>query len=150
MARESVAVFWDYENLSPAGSKCSGFDIVKNITTIAHQYGDVKLLKAYEECHTNAGVHTQRLRSELQCAGVSLTDCPHNGRKEVADRMLTVDLLAFAIDNPAPATIILITNDRDFVYAVSVLRLRRYRVILVAQPSGSATLKAQASMWLDW
>jgi hypothetical protein len=28
------------------------------------------------------------LRSELQSSGVSLTDCPHNGRKNVADQMI--------------------------------------------------------------
>lgn len=59
-------------------------------------------------------------------------------------------MLAFAIDHPAPATVILITNDRDFVYAVSVLRLRRYRVILIARPLASISLRSQASVWLDW
>ncbi|KAF7978115.1 hypothetical protein HWV62_1534 [Athelia sp. TMB] len=145
--RESVAIFWDYENLNPSHTH-SGFEIVRNIREIAHQYGDVKIFKAYQECTT--GAKNQRLRSEFQCAGVSLTDCPHNGGKEVADRMLAADMLAFAIDVPAPATIILITNDRDFVYAVSLLRLRQYRVILVGTSRGSASLKAQASVWLDW
>ena len=61
-----------------------------------------------------------------------------------------VDMLAYAIDNPAPATIVLISGDRDFVYAVSVLRLRRYRVVLVAPNSAHASLKSQASSVLDW
>lgn len=51
--------------------------------------------------------------------------------------MILVDMLAFAIDNPAPgkqesyakklvATICLISGDRDFVYALSTLRNRKY------------------------
>ena len=59
-------------------------------------------------------------------------------------------MLTYAIDNPAPATIVLISGDRDFVYAVSVLCLRRYRVVLVAPNSAHASLKSQASSVLDW
>ena len=59
-------------------------------------------------------------------------------------------MLAYAIDNPAPSTVILISGDRDFAYALSVLRLRRYRVILVTLPNAHATLTAQASVCFDW
>ena len=34
---------------------------------------------------------------------VSLTDTPHNARKDAADKMILVDMLAFAIDQPPPA-----------------------------------------------
>lgn len=61
-----------------------------------------------------------------------------------------VDMLTYAIDNPAPATIVLISGDRDFVYAVSVLRLRKYRVVLVAPHCAHASLKSQASAVLNW
>lgn len=61
-----------------------------------------------------------------------------------------VDMLTYAIDNPAPATVVLISGDRDFVYAVSVLRLRRYRVVVVAPYTAHASLKSQASTVLDW
>lgn len=44
---------------------------------------------------------TLTLRSELQSSGVSLIDCPHNSRKNVADSMLACDLVCFALDNPA-------------------------------------------------
>jgi hypothetical protein len=27
-------------------------------------------------------------RSELQSSGVSITDCPHNGKKDVVDKMI--------------------------------------------------------------
>lgn len=58
--------------------------------------------------------------------------------------------MAFVIDNPAPATIILITDDRNFVYPVSILRMRRYRVVLISPASLHTSLKQQASTVLDW
>ena len=43
-----------------------------------------------------------------------------------------VDMMAHAMDNPAPSTIILISGDGDFAYAVSVLASRQYRIIILA------------------
>ena len=59
-------------------------------------------------------------------------------------------MLAYAIDNTAPSTIVLISGDRDFAYALSVLRLRRYRVILITLPSAHASLVSQATLHFDW
>ncbi|TBU50101.1 NYN domain-containing protein [Dichomitus squalens] len=146
---EHVAIFWDYENCAPPTST-PGYDVVSNIRQVAHEYGSVKLFKAYLELSEQSSSKSIGLRSELQSCGVSLTDCPHNGRKDVADKMMIVDMLTYAIDNPAPATIVLISGDRDFVYAVSVLRLRRYRVVLVAPNCAHASLKSQASAVLNW
>lgn len=56
---------------------------------MAKPYGSVKSLKAYlaiTDQFTVARAIT--LRSEFQASGVSLIDCPHNGRKEVADKMI--------------------------------------------------------------
>ncbi|KAH9951356.1 NYN domain-containing protein [Amylocystis lapponica] len=146
---EHVAVFWDYENCAPP-SGVPGYDIVNSIRQIAHRFGSIKLFKAYLELSELSSPKSLSLRSELQSCGVSLTDCPHNGRKDVADKMMIVDMLTYAIDTPAPATIILISGDRDFVYAVSVLRFRRYRVVLLAPGKTHASLKAQASEVLHW
>lgn len=62
----------------------------------------------------------------------------------------SVDMLAFAGDNPIPATIVLITGDGDFLYAVSTLRLRKYRLILLAPRMSSASLKFQATALYAW
>ena len=59
-----------------------------NIRCIAHQYGVIKIFKAYLEISEQSSPKTLALRSELQSCGVSLTDCPHNGRKDVADKMI--------------------------------------------------------------
>ena len=62
-----------------------------------------------------------------------------------------MDMLAFAIDHPTPATIILISGDRDYAYAVSTLKLRKYQVILVVpSPQSSLCLQSQASLVIDW
>ncbi|TFK90967.1 DUF537-domain-containing protein [Polyporus arcularius HHB13444] len=145
----SVAIFWDYENCALPALE-PPYTIVNRIRRLAHQYGSVKSFKAYLEYPEQASLKSVNLRSELQSCGVSLIDCPHNGRKDVADKMMMIDMMAHAIDTPAPSTIILISGDRDFVYAVSVLRLRQYRVVLFAPRAAHGSLKAQASAVFNW
>ena len=70
----------------PAPTSASGYSIVNNIRSIAQIFGSVKLFKAYLEVTEPS--RAVLLRSELQSSGVSLTDCPHNGRKDVADKMI--------------------------------------------------------------
>lgn len=62
----------------------------------------------------------------------------------------TVDLLAFALDHTLPATIVLISEDRSLTYAVSILRLRRYRVVLIAQSSVHVGLRMRSSAFANW
>ena len=59
-------------------------------------------------------------------------------------------MLAYAIDNPAPSTIVLISGDRDFAYALSILRFRRYRIVLITHSNAHQSLRAQASTSFDW
>ena len=62
--------------------------IVNRIRDLAHQYGSVKTFKAYVEYPEQMSPKALALRSELQSCGLSLIDCPHNGRKDVADKMI--------------------------------------------------------------
>jgi len=106
---DTVAVFWDYgaffvpifyivllsilflkplENCS-APSNGSGFAIASNIFSLARPFGSIKVFKAYLEISDQPPFsRSLALRSELQSSGVTLVDCPHNGRKEVADKMI--------------------------------------------------------------
>jgi hypothetical protein len=59
-------------------------------------------------------------------------------------------MLAYAIDNQPPSTIVLISGDRDFAYGLAMLRLRRYRVVLVTLSNAHPSLRAQASLCFDW
>uniref|UniRef100_K3WNW5 NYN domain-containing protein n=1 Tax=Globisporangium ultimum (strain ATCC 200006 / CBS 805.95 / DAOM BR144) TaxID=431595 RepID=K3WNW5_GLOUD len=139
-----MAIFWDIENCTvPSGM--TGHVVVQHIRDALHEYGSTICFKAYFDFET--GLVTSTLRSQLQGGGVSLTDAPHNRHKEAADKMLLVDMLTFAIDNPVPATIVLISGDSDFGYALSVLANRNYTVILITQHTG---LPTQANILLDW
>ena len=64
--------------------------------------------------------------------------------------VLPVDILAHAIDFPPPSTVILISGDRDFSYAVSTMRLRGYRVVLLAPGAAHSSLRSQASVVYEW
>lgn len=72
-----------------AAAHISGYEIVRKIRHVAHDFGSIKLFKAYLELsEPAANSKSLNLRSELQLSGVSLTDTPHNGRKDVADKMM--------------------------------------------------------------
>ncbi|KAF9533396.1 NYN domain-containing protein [Crepidotus variabilis] len=141
---DDVAIFWDYENC-PIPSNASGYAVANAITSMARPFGKVRLFRAYLEIADQLP-----LRSELQSSGVTLVDCPHNGRKDVADKMILVDMLMHAIDNPTPCTIIIISGDRDFAYALSMLKVRHWQMVLVTLPNAHASLTSQASLRLDW
>ncbi|KIJ69488.1 hypothetical protein HYDPIDRAFT_106117 [Hydnomerulius pinastri MD-312] len=147
-----VAIFWDYENCSPpSNSPGLGYDIVNNVGRMARVFGSVTTFKAYLDISSQSPKSVV-LRSELQSSGVSMIDCPHNGKKDVVDKMILVDMLAFAVDHSAPATVVLITGDRDYAYAVSTLRLRKYKVVLIvpSSPHIPTCLESQASLAIDW
>jgi hypothetical protein len=78
------------------------------------------------------------------------SDCPHTGKNSV-DLMMIVDIMAFVKDNPAPATIILISGDRDFAYLLSTIRWRQYHVVLVSNTFMThESLSSQANVAFDW
>ncbi|KNC99136.1 uncharacterized protein SPPG_05395 [Spizellomyces punctatus DAOM BR117] len=143
-----VAVFWDFENCPPPRG-LSGYDIAESLRRVAHTCGPLTSCKAYIEGFEKH-MPNKSLRTELQSSGISLIDCPANGGKNVADQMMIVDMMAFALDNRPPATVILISGDRDFAYALSTLRNRQYHIILLTGKQGAhLSLKAQAHEVLD-
>ncbi|KAF5324944.1 hypothetical protein D9611_004357 [Ephemerocybe angulata] len=150
---KETAVFWDFGSC-PAGAESSGFTLVDRIRSFALQFGAIKTFKAYlTVTDHNAAVANGRalpLRSEMQSSGVSLTDVP--GRKDVADRMLIVDMLAYAFERPpSTTTLILITAETAFAYCLSVLRMREYRVaLLTPEQMSTSSLIAQVPICFDW
>ncbi|PCH40361.1 hypothetical protein WOLCODRAFT_136820 [Wolfiporia cocos MD-104 SS10] len=128
-----VAVFWDYESLplTAADNEVAG-QLVKDLTQIAKRHGDVQVLKAFlDRTRTPA----PRSIAVLDYSGVTVVDCPHNGRKEVVDKRIQIDIFEYMLDNPGPATIILITADGGYGHAISRVLLRGYSVVLVAPPT---------------
>lgn len=115
--------------------------------------GPILSFKAYLELSSSEGVSPAQvtLRSELQGSGVSLIDTPKSGRKDVADKMIISDLLAFALDVPPPARIVLLSGDRDFAYPLSLIRGRGYQVVLITPPIGAVPiLEASANHVARW
>ena len=73
----------------PAPTNASGYTIVNNIRSVAQNFGSVKLFKSYLEVAEQVPTSRSLVhRSELQSSGISLTDCPRNGGKDVADKMI--------------------------------------------------------------
>jgi hypothetical protein len=71
------------------------------------------------------------------------------GVKDASDKKILVDMLFWAVDNPAPANFMLISGDRDFSNALHQLRMRRYNILLAQPQKASAPLVAAAkSVWL--
>ncbi|OBZ75185.1 hypothetical protein A0H81_04566 [Grifola frondosa] len=147
--KSKVAIFWDYENCALPAAE-SATSIVNNLRNIAHRYGALNTFKAYLESSERSSLKSLPLRSELVSCGVSLIDCPHDGRKDVADKMMIVDMLAYAMDNSTSATVILISGDRDFAYALSILRQRQYQVVVISPKAGHLSLKSQAEVVHNW
>lgn len=64
--------------------------------------------------------------------------------------MMLVDILAWAMDNPCPSTVFLVSGDRDFSYCLSVLQNRGYTVALIAPTSTHGSLREQADVIFEW
>jgi hypothetical protein len=103
MTEKRVAFFWDVGKRSisvlslisskvvqrivvpfPVSPGPGGQKIITNIRNAAHAYGRITSFRAYIE----VTLLNASLRSLFQSSGVSIIDCPHNGRKKVADQMM--------------------------------------------------------------
>lgn len=145
-----IAILWDMENC-PVPSDVRPEDVAGNIRMALRVHpvinGAVNMFSAYGDFNA----FPRRLREGCQRTGVKLIDVP-NGRKDAADKAILVDMFLFALDNPPPSSIMLISGDVDFSTALHVLGQRGYTVILVI-PSGvgvsSALSNAGSYVW-DW
>ncbi|KAF9036732.1 hypothetical protein BJ165DRAFT_602780 [Panaeolus papilionaceus] len=151
VAEEDINVFWDFETTRGGGlsSSVSTYDLVKNLRTALRPYGKLKSVRAYWDFSGQLMASASSARSDLSSSGVTLIDCPASGRKDLATKMMLVDIFIHALDHSPPHTFAIMTGDRDLAYGISTLRLRDYRVIVVS-PVGIPELTAQASVHLDW
>ncbi|KAJ6359569.1 hypothetical protein OIU77_003721 [Salix suchowensis] len=140
-----TSVWWDIENCAvPRG--CDPHAIAQNISsalTRMNYCGPVSI-SAYGD--TN-GINSAAQQA-LSSTGVTLNHVPA-GVKDASDKKILVDMLFWAVDNPAPANYLLISGDRDFSNALHQLRMRRYNILLAQPKTASAPLVAAAkSVWL--
>uniref|UniRef100_A0A5B7APV9 HTH OST-type domain-containing protein n=1 Tax=Davidia involucrata TaxID=16924 RepID=A0A5B7APV9_DAVIN len=145
-----VAILWDIENC-PVPSDVRPEDVAGNIRMALRVHPVIKGAVTMFSAYGDFNAFPRRLREGCQRTGVKLIDVP-NGRKDAADKAILVDMFLFALDNPPPSSIMLISGDVDFAPALHILGQRGYTVILVI-PSGvgvsSALSNAGRFVW-DW
>ncbi|KAL5792034.1 hypothetical protein ACOSP7_000628 [Xanthoceras sorbifolium] len=140
-----TSVWWDIENCHVPKS-CDPHAIAQNISSalVKMNYCGPVSISAYGD--------TNRIPSTVQQAlsstGIALNHVPA-GVKDASDKKILVDMLFWAVDNPAPSNYLLISGDRDFSNALHQLRMRRYNILLAQPQKASAALIAAAkSVWL--
>ncbi|KAB2047418.1 hypothetical protein E1A91_A13G043700v1 [Gossypium mustelinum] len=145
-----VAILWDIENC-PVPSDVRPEDVAGNIRMALRVHPIIKGAVVVFSAYGDFNAFPRRLREGCQRTGVKLIDVP-NGRKDAADKAILVDMFLFALDNPPPSSIMLISGDVDFAPALHILGQRGYTVILVI-PAGvgvsSALSNAGNFVW-DW
>ncbi|KAL2535451.1 putative endonuclease or glycosyl hydrolase [Forsythia ovata] len=141
-----TSVWWDIENCQvPRG--CDPYAIAQNISSalVKKNYSGPVSISAFGD--------TTRIPTSVQYAlsstGIALNHIPA-GIKDASDKKILVDMLFWAVDNPAPANYLLISGDRDFSNALHQLRMRRYNILLAQPLKASAALVAAAKSVWDW
>ncbi|BGP42543.1 hypothetical protein JCM10449v2_006555 [Rhodotorula kratochvilovae] len=127
----AVTVYWDYENIRIPAEVPAQLALAR-LQELAVARGVVTQTRAYAEEVYATSKNRKAVRLAFQNAGWSLIDAPHDGRKDVVDGMIMVDMLCFALN------------------ACSTLRNHRTRVILITQPHANAALRHAADEVLDW
>ncbi|KAM7478546.1 hypothetical protein LguiA_026759 [Lonicera macranthoides] len=140
-----ISVWWDIENCQvPKG--CETHAIAQNISSalVKMNYCGPVSISAYGDTNRIPASVQQALNS----TGIALNHVPA-GVKDASDKKILVDMLFWAVDNPAPANYLLISGDRDFSNALHQLRMRRYNILLAQPQKASVSLRAAAkSVWL--
>jgi hypothetical protein len=142
-----MAIFWDLENM-PIPSQTSGLEITSSLKAILAPHGGLVQFRGYASI--GLGHIPQEKRSDLQLSGCHLVDCPHNGRKEVADKMIIVDAMQFAFQHPEGATLCFITGDVDYAYLLAVLQRPQWRTIVISRGTMQSMLHVNCDMTIRW
>lgn len=143
--KSKISIWWDIENCHVPKDVDPHY-IAQNITAALHRaslngpieiqvFGDTMILP-----HS-----TQRALSDT---GITLNHVPR-GNKDAADKAILVAMLLWALDNPPPANILLISGDGDFANALHRLRLKTYSILLAvpAQFVKPALTGAAKKLW---
>ncbi|EJK71940.1 hypothetical protein THAOC_06575 [Thalassiosira oceanica] len=147
-SRAPMAIFWDLENM-PIPTTSSGRDVACRLKSILSPYGELTAFRGYASI--GLGNIPQQKRSDLQLSGCALVDCPHVGRKEVADKMIIVDAMNFAMNNPEGATLAFVTGDVDYAYMLATLQPKKqYRTIVISKGTLQSMLDVNCDIKMRW
>lgn len=142
-----LAIFWDLENM-PIPSSISGREVATRLKSVVAAHGDLVQFRAYS--NIGLGLVPQQKRSDLQLSNCHLVDCPHSGRKEVADKMIIVDAMQFAFTHPEGATLCFVTGDVDYAYLLAVLQRPQWRTIVISKGTMQSMLHVNCDMKMRW
>lgn len=146
-SRTPMSVFWDLENM-PIPTEVTGRDIMTSLKSILAPHGDLIQFRGYASIGLN---HIpQEKRSDLQLSGCHLVDCPHHGRKEVADKMIIVDAMQFAFQHLGGAALCFITGDADYAYLLATLQRPQWRTIVISRGTMQSMLHVNCDMKMRW
>ncbi|KAL6525863.1 hypothetical protein OROMI_030258 [Orobanche minor] len=141
-----TSVWWDIENCQ-VPRFCNPNAIAQNMCSALAKmnYCGPITISAYGDT-TRIPISVQHA---LSSTGIALNHVPA-GVKDASDKKILVDMLFWAVDNPAPANYLLISGDRDFSNALHQLRMRRYNILLAQPVKASAALVAAANCVWHW
>ncbi|WCJ26849.1 hypothetical protein M5689_008636 [Euphorbia peplus] len=140
-----TSIWWDIENCQ-VPRDCDPHAIAQNISSALVKMGYCGPISISAYGDTNR-IHST-VQQALSSTGIALNHVPA-GVKDASDKKILVDMLFWAVDNPAPCNYLLISGDRDFSNALHQLRMRRYNILLAQPQRASAPLIAAArSVWL--
>ncbi|KAF5809901.1 putative NYN domain, limkain-b1-type, meiosis regulator and mRNA stability factor 1 [Helianthus annuus] len=145
-AKAKISVWWDIENCQvPKG--CEPHSIAQNISSalVNMNYCGPVSISAYGDTNRIPASVQQGLNS----TGIALNHVPA-GVKDASDKKILVDMLFWAVDNPAPGNYLLISGDRDFSNALHQLRMRKYNILLAQPQKASVSLLAAAKTVWQW
>lgn len=145
-SKAPVGVLWDFENASvPRG--VSGLFIAKRFQEVFTAYGPVLSILAIG----NTDLLSQELQTELTLGAIKLVNAkPLKHEKNVADKLLMAEMFLWALDHPAPSTIVLISADVDFATSISALKLRGFNIVLVPPKTASRRMMELPNSVIHW
>lgn len=151
--RGPVGVYWDIENVGLPDDVTPLAAVTAMRERIMANFGDIMEFKAYVDLQMYTSKFNPFTRVALGDAGLQIVDATHGGvemkRKEVADKLIIVDALWFALTNK-DATICIISGDSDFSPLLAKLRMRGIRTIVVTASKNVRSLREQATFALRW
>ncbi|KAH7280134.1 hypothetical protein KP509_37G053400 [Ceratopteris richardii] len=145
-----LGILWDMENC-PIPGDVQADEIARNIRMALSLHPGINRFVTIFSAYGDFNEFPRRLREGCQRTGINLIDVP-NGRKDASDKAIIVDMFLFALDNPPPCSILLISGDVDFSPALHKLGQRGYTVYLVLPGTrGIASSLCNASRYVwDW
>ena len=98
--------------------------------------------------HTYIHVHT-RIQTRTNTVFIAFVPI-HTGGKNTSDAALLMDLLQWALDNPTPSHVTIISGDHYYAKALSNLKSRGYNTMLIRPRDVAKSLLESVNYSLNW